>query len=140
MFLTKTDLSSAIYPEVRDMLTRYSDALILVHCSNAVAEMESYLAQRYNIRPELEKTGDLRNQLLVQIARDIAIWNLYQHAETIPNKVVKRYEEAKDYLRDLAKGDIILPGVGSAPKPPVGTPAGDQIGYGGKLPRAPLVD
>lgn len=138
MFLQITDLSVSLYPEIRDLLARYSDTVILAHCATAESEIESYLSQRYNIRPELEKVGDARHKLLLQIARDIAIYHLYQLAETMKNSVVKRYDDAIRLLNDLAKGKIIMPGVPSAPLPETGTPTGDQIGHGGRTPRAPL--
>ncbi len=138
MFVTKIDLSTSLYPEIRDILARYSDTIILAHCATAESEIESYLAQRYYIRPELEKNGDARHKLLLQIARDIAIYHLYQLAETIPAKVVKRYDDAIRLLQEIAKGKIIMPGVPSAPLPEEGTPAGDGIGWGGRTPRAPL--
>lgn len=138
MFIQKTDLSVSLYPEVRDMLARYSDVVISEDCQTAESEMEGYLAQRYDIRPELEKTGDARHKFLMQLCVSIAIWNLYQRAETIPNKVVKRYDDAIKSLRDMAKGLIVMPGVASAPQPEPGTPNGDQIGHGSRVPRAAL--
>jgi len=131
-------MSPALYPEVRDLIARYSDVNIEEHCMTAESEVESHLAQRYHIRPELDKTGTERHKLLLQITRSIAIWNLYQLTETIPNKVVKRYDDAIRLLRDIAKGTIIMPGVPSALPPSAGTPAGDQISFGGRAPRAPL--
>lgn len=138
MFLDKVDLSISLYPGIRDMIAQYSDAIILEHCATAESEIESYLAQRYHIRPELEKEGTARHKLLLQIARDIATWHLYQLAETIPVKILERYKEAIRLLNDIAKGKIIMPGVPSAPEPEPGTPAGDQIGFGSRPPRAPL--
>lgn len=138
MFLSKTDLSPSLYPQIRDLIARYSDAIILEHCATAESEIESYLGQRYDIRPELEKTGTDRHKLLLQIARDIAIYQLYQLAETIPSIRVKRYDDAIRLLNDIATGKIIMPGVASAPPPEAGTPASEQIEYGGRTPRAPL--
>ncbi len=138
MFLTKTDLSSGVFPEIRDELARYSDSVILGHCSTAEYEVEGRLSQRYHIRPELEKLETDRNPLLVQITRDIAIWHLYQVAETLPNKVAKRYEDALQTLKDIASGVMILANVPSAPPASEGTPVGDQIGFGSRTPRAPL--
>lgn len=138
MFVTKIDLSTSIYPEIRDILARYSETITLTHCATAESEIESYLAQRYYIRPELEKIGDTRHKLLLQIARDIAIYHLYQLAETIPAKVVKRYDDAIRLLEDIAKGKIIMPGVPSAPPAEEGTPSADGIGWGHRPPRAPL--
>lgn len=138
MFLDKVDLSVSLYPGIRDMIAQYSDAIILEHCATAESEIESYLSQRYHIRPELEKVGSERHKLLLQVARDLAIWHLYQLAETIPVKVLTRYEQAIRLLEDFQKGKAVLPGVPSAPDPDPGTPAGDQIGFGSRPPRAPL--
>ena len=115
-FITKPDLGGTIQIEIRDLIARFSDAIIAEKCAVAEAEIETWLCAKYEIRPELEKTGTSRNQLLVQTAADIAIYHLYVLAGTaIPNLRVKRYDDAIKRLEWLAKGTIILPGVAAAP-------------------------
>lgn len=138
MFLTKEDLSPSLYPEIRTLLARSSDAIILQHCATAEQTIESYLSRRYHIRPELDKIGANRNDLLLQIARDLAIYYLYQLAETIPAIRVKNYDNAMEILRDYANGTINLPGVPAAPEPEEGTPDSQGVSYGSRPPRAPL--
>jgi phage gp36-like protein len=139
MFLSITDLSTSLYPEVRDLLARYSETVVLEHCATAESTVLSFLAARYDIAPELAKTGTERHKLLLSIARDIAIYELYQLAETLPAKVVKRHDDARALLRDMAKGLVVLPAV--PPAPVSETPSGaDSIGYGSRRRRASLVE
>ena len=113
-FITKPDLGGTIQIEIRDLIARFSDAIIAEKCAVAEAEIETWLCAKYDIRPELEKAT--RNQLLVQTAVDIAIYHLYVLAGTaIPNLRVKRYDDAIKRLEWLAKGTIVLPGVAPAP-------------------------
>lgn len=139
MFITSPDLSTGLYPEIKQLLARFSETVILIACKTAESEVESYLSKRYLIRPELEKPTEERDHLLVMICRDIAIYHLYAVAETIPDKVEKRYDDAIRILEDYATGKMILVGVPAAPKPETGTPEADQVGFGGRPPRAPLV-
>ncbi|TKT89484.1 phage protein Gp36 family protein [Dyadobacter frigoris] len=139
MFIISTDLSTGLYTEIKNLLARFSEVMILTACKAAEREIEDYLSRRYLIRPELEKTGETRDQLLVMIGRDIAIYHLYSVAETIPAKVSDRYSDAIRILKDYASGEMALTGVAAAPDPGIGTPDGNQIGFGGRPPRPPLV-
>ncbi len=138
MFLTISDISASLHNEVRDLLARWSEAIILEHCATSESEVESYLSRRYHIRPELEKTGDDRHKLLLAIARDIAIYRLYHLSESIPNIRVKRYDDSIKTLDNLAKGIITMPGIPAAPDPETGTPDANAISWGGKKPRPAL--
>lgn len=74
MFLSKTDLATSLYPEISQLIARYSEAIILAKLGVAESEIETYLCQRYLIRPELEKVGDARNKFLISIVTDLAIY------------------------------------------------------------------
>lgn len=138
MFLDKKDLSDSLDYSIRDMLAKSSDPVILSHCQTAESVVESYLSRRYLIRPELEKTGGNRNKLLLSVARDLAIYYLYNNSEQIPNIRVKNYDNAIKILDDFKAGDIMLPGVPAASGPEEGSPDANAISYGGRPPRAPL--
>ncbi len=138
MFLTITDLSTSLYPEVRDLLARYSEAVILAHCATAESTVQSFLAPLYDIGPVLAVTGADRHGLLLAIARDLAIYNLYQLAETLPNKVVKRHDDAMTLLREMATGLIVLAGVPPAPVAEV-PGGGDGLAYGSRHRRASFI-
>lgn len=138
-FLTITDLSTSLYPEVRELIARYSEVVVLAHCATAESTVHSFLAPRYDIAPVLAVAGEGRHKLLLAIARDLAIYELYQLAETLPNKVVKRHDDAMQLLRDLAKGLIILPGVPPAPIAEI-QGGGDSVAHGSRARRSSLVE
>lgn len=139
MFILSTDLSTGIYPEIKNLLARYSETVILTCCKIAERDIESHLSRRYLIRPELEKVDQVRDPLLLMVGCDIAIYHLYGRAETIPAKVEKRYDDAIRVLESYASGETVLPGVPSAPNPQEGTPDSSQIASSGRPPRASLV-
>lgn len=131
MFISKIDLGGTIHTEIRDLIARFSDATISEKCGVAESEIETWLCAKYNIRPELEKTGDARHKLLQQTAVDIAIYHLYVLAGTvIPNVRVKRYDDAIERLKYLAKGTIVLPGVSAPPEEGPSAPLVGNIAWG----------
>lgn len=104
MYIQKIDFSQAIFREIRETISRYSDSL-LTQCSlRAEEEVRSRLAARYDIGQELSKTGDNRNAMLVGLTVDIAIYYMYKTQESIPNIRVKAYDDAVAILKDLASG------------------------------------
>lgn len=130
-FITKPDLGGTIHTEIRDLIARFSDAIIEEKCAVAESEIETWLCAKYDIRPELEKTDNTRNKLLVQTAVDMAIYHLYVLAGTaIPNVRVKRYDDAIKRLEWLAKGTIALPGVPPAPEEGPGAVLAGNIAWG----------
>lgn len=135
-FISRPDLGQSIYPEIRDLLARFSEAIVEEKCAVAEAEIETWLAAKCHIRPELEKTQNARNKLLVQTAVDMAIYHLYVLAGTaIPNIRVKRYEDAIERLKHIAKGQIILAGVPPAPSIGDDAPQVSGVAFGGHTKR-----
>lgn len=135
MFLTKEDVHTSIYPEIVQMISRYSESVLLAKLTIAESEIETYLCQRYLIRPELEKVGSARNPLLMSLAIDMSLYHLYANPETIPANRVKRYDQAIKMLEMLAKGEINLPGVPMAPVIVGGINGGGDIGWGSQARR-----
>ncbi|GAB2586527.1 phage protein Gp36 family protein [Spirosoma areae] len=135
MFINKADLLTNVYPEVVAMATRYDEGILMAHCLTAESEIESHLCGRYDIRPELEKVGDARHKLLLQIAKTLVICYLYQPLETTPTKVDKACDRAAKLLEMLAGGKIKLPGVDPAPIDETST-TGSEIAWG-STPRRP---
>lgn len=131
MFISKTDLGGTIHTEIRDLIARFSDATITEKCGVAESEIETWLCSKYHIRPELEKTGASRHKLLQQTAVDIAIYHLYVLSGTaIPNLRVKRYDDAIKRLEYLAKGTIVLAGVGAPLEEGITAPLVKNIAWG----------
>lgn len=139
MFLSKSDLNGTLYPEIRNLLSRFDDTVILSALSMAEHEIETYLTLRFDIRPELEKTGTDRHRQLLSIAVDMAIYRLYQLAETIPAHRERTYDRAVDLLKMLGAGKAGLAGVAPAPVPTPENAQTDMVGYGADT-RRPRLD
>lgn len=137
MFLTIPDLNTTLYPEIRQLLSRYDEGTITAALASAESEMESYICLRYDSRFALNKTGADRHTLLLTYGRDIAIFRLYQLAETIPAHRERAYDRAIAALELIASGKIGLPGVPAAPVPPTVANSGG-IAYGGPPKRVSL--
>ena len=123
MFLQASELDSTIYPEVKQAISRGQTDIVNLHINEATALIQSRLIKKYDIVPELQKTGNDRHPLLLKYCKDIAIYFLYDQAESIPAKRVKAYDDAIVWLKDLASGQAVLAGVPDAPVEETATPA-----------------
>jgi phage gp36-like protein len=74
---------------------------------------------------EFLKTGEARNPLLLEYAMDIAIYNLYNSQEVIPDHRVKRYDDAIDFMKDVVSKRANLEGVPLIPSDDPNTPTGN---------------
>lgn len=115
MYITPDDFDKAIYPEIRQAISRNSILYVEHQINIALALIQSKLSARYDIIAEFAKTGNDRNSLLVAIAKDIAIYYLYETQESIPDHRVKRYDDQIAFLKELTRGEADLAGIPSAP-------------------------
>lgn len=122
MYISPDELGSNLYPEIQTAINRGETTVAETHINTALQLITSKLASRYAIATELTRTGTARNSLLVNIAKDVAIYYLYSTQETIPNIRVKRYDDAIALLDKLAEGTNILVGVEAAEPPETGQP------------------
>ncbi|WP_143349725.1 MULTISPECIES: phage protein Gp36 family protein [Elizabethkingia] len=107
-FLQDTDYEVQIRTWVKQIIIqRKTDVLHQAELA-AQAEMESYLRERYNVAKIFAATGDDRNALIVLYMIDIALYHLHSNisADNIPELRIIRYNAAKDWLKDVAKGNI----------------------------------
>ena len=110
VFLTQDDFSLLIKSDNLEAVIR-SNPLVLEKAEQAsIAEMQSYLAGRYDVGAVFAETGTARNPVLVMYGCDIALYHL--HASFSPVKIpairVERYQTALDWLKMAAKGQLVL--------------------------------
>lgn len=76
-FIIPEDYDASIHQEILDALIR-SDRQIIEICEDrAVAEMRGYLSARYDCDRVFSAEGDERNQLVLMMALDIAIYHIF---------------------------------------------------------------
>ena len=76
-FITPQDYDASIHREILDALTRNDDAIIEICEDRAIAEMRGYLSGHYDCDKLFAATGDERNQLVLMMALDIAIYHIF---------------------------------------------------------------
>ncbi|OBX20970.1 MULTISPECIES: phage protein Gp36 family protein [Bizionia] len=121
MFLTETDLDSAIYGYQVDQITEGDDTIVTMALAAAEEELRSYLSGnnkienydgrlRYDVEAILSASGASRNPLIVKHAVVIAKYWLVDlcNADIIYEQAKERYDRSKEWLKDLRDGDVNL--------------------------------
>jgi len=131
MYIDQTDLQKHIQEDLLLGLDfTVGDEVIITACAQAVSQLRSHLSARYAIAEELAKTLTDRDELLLMIAKDLAIYHIwtYNDATSIPASRKERYTAAVDYLKAANLGSVA---VNIDPAAVVFSP----VGYGSNLKR-----
>lgn len=111
MYIDKTDLEKHIESELLNALDFSSDdSMIITACAQAVGQLRSYLTAKYDIIEELAKTTSARDEMLVMIAKDLAIYHIWTYVDpaSIPSARKDRYNAAIDYLKGAQSGGVTI--------------------------------
>ena len=122
-FITLEDYDASIHREILDALLRHEspteDAAIIEICEDrAIDEMRSYMDKFYDCDTIFGATGTDRNQLVLMMALDIAIYHIFcQHNPYKMSEVRKdRYNRAIEWLKAVAAGKITIAGAPRLPE------------------------
>jgi hypothetical protein len=105
-FLTDTDYNSIIQSADLAQITEGVAQNLIDAELKSIAKMRTKLVQRYDMDAELAKTGTDRYPLLIEIAMDLTLYNIYAriNPRNIPTLRVERNREALDQLDAWASG------------------------------------
>ncbi len=115
-FITPEDYDASIHQEILDAVIR-SDRQIVEICEDrAIAQMRGYLASRYDCDRVFSAEGKERNQLVLMMALDIAIYHIFSihNPRNMSQIRVDRYERAVEWLKGVRSGDITVDGLPEA--------------------------
>ncbi len=112
MYFTDTDLKKGIYPEVLAVLTRTDDN-VNAAIVEAMEEVRSYLCARYNMDLEFSKSGDSRNIRVINLIREIAIYNCYKGSNPANMPEIRQtiYKDTISALVKLQGEKASIPGL-----------------------------
>lgn len=108
-FIELSDYDASVHGDILNSLTR-NDASIVEICEDrAIAEMRGYLAGRYDCDKLFAATGNDRNQLVLMMLVDIAVYHLFCiHNPVKMSKIRKdRYDRAVEWMRAVKRGMAI---------------------------------
>jgi hypothetical protein len=120
MYVNKTDYIGTISTSLLNILIA-EDAVNIIADTSKQAEdtIATMVGVLYDIAPELLKVANERNGYILNLAISIGLYNIYQRAddESIPQKVIKNYDDAMNDLKLISTGKQAL----SLPPKPVDT-------------------
>ena len=105
-FIELKDYDASIHSEILSALTRNDDAIVEICEDRAIAEMRGYLSGRYDCDKLFSATGSDRNQLVLMMLLDVAVYHLYCiHNPIKLSKIRKdRYDRAVEWMRAVKRG------------------------------------
>lgn len=109
IYLDITDFDKQIKADVLTVVIGNDNAILDSSELATIAEMTSYLANRYDTANIFNKAGAARNSLIVLYAVDILLYHI--HSRINPNKIPDlrgiRYESAITWLKMVSKGELM---------------------------------
>lgn len=120
-FINITDYDASIHREILDALLREDAAnsdTVEVCENRAIAKIRSLIGKRYDCDQIFAAEGDQRNQLVLSVALDIAIYEIFcQHNPYKMSDIRKeRYKDAMDWLREVRDYDANIEGAPLLPE------------------------
>ena len=105
-FIELSDYDASIHRDILDALTRNDDAIVEICEDRAIAEMRGYLSGHYDCDKLFAATGDERNQLVLMMALDIAIYHIFtiHNPQKLSQMRKDRYDRAVEWPIAVKKG------------------------------------
>ena len=117
-FVELADYDASIHRDILDALVREDGAVIEVCEDRAIAEMRCYLSKRYDCGKIFSATGKDRNQLVLMMAIDIAVYHIFciHNPQKLSQIRKERYERAVEWMKAVAAEDISIEGAPLLPE------------------------
>ena len=76
-FIQLSDYDATIFRDILDTLVREDETLVEICEDRAIEEMRCYLSRRYDCNAIFNASGNARNQLILMMAIDIAVYHIF---------------------------------------------------------------
>lgn len=117
-FIDIKDYDATVHREILDALVRDDESLVEICEDRAIAEMRGYLSSRYDCDAIFTKQGNDRNQLILMMALDIAVYHIFCIHNPMKLSGVRkdRYERAVEWMKAVNKGHVSIDGAPMLPE------------------------
>jgi phage gp36-like protein len=111
-FINLTDYDASIHREILDALTREDDTIVEICEDRAIAEMRCYLSKRYDCDRIFSAEGDKRNQLVLMMLLDMAIYHIFciHNPQKLSQLRKDRYERAVEWMKAVSAEEVSVDG------------------------------
>lgn len=119
-FISKEDFDATVHRDILEAVTRQDDAVVEICTDRAISEMRCYLSGRYDCDAVFSATGKERNQLVLMMLTDMAVYHLFciHNPMKLSQMRKDRYERAVEWLKAVRRGDISVDGLLPVQKSP----------------------
>lgn len=117
-FVNIEDYDASVHREILDALVRDDEALVEICEDRAIEEMRSYLSKRYDCDAIFSAEGKDRNQLILMMVIDIAVYHIFciHNPQKLSQVRKDRYERAVEWMKAVANEDISIDGAPLLPE------------------------
>ena len=111
-FVELRDYDASIHRDILDALVREDEPVIEICEDRAIAEMRCYLSKRYDCDRIFSATGEERNQLVLMMVIDIAVYHIFciHNPQKLSPMRKDRYERAVEWMKAVAAEEISIEG------------------------------
>lgn len=111
-FIELSDYDATIFRDILDTLVREDETLVEICEDRAIEEMRCYLSRRYDCDAIFNASGNARNQLILMMAIDIAVYHIFciHNPQKLSDVRRERYERAVEWLKAVAAEQISIAG------------------------------
>lgn len=117
-FIQLSDYDATIFRDILDTLVREDETLVEICEDRAIEEMRCYLSRRYDCNAIFNASGNARNQLILMMAIDIAVYHIFciHNPQKLSDVRRERYERAVEWLKAVAAEQISVSGAPLLPE------------------------
>lgn len=117
-FVDIKDYDASVHREILDALVRDDETLVEICEDRAIAEMRGYLSKRYDCNAIFSTTGKKRNQLILMMVIDIAVYHIFciHNPQKLSQVRKDRYERAVEWMKAVASEEVSIDGAPLLPE------------------------
>lgn len=117
-FIDIKDYDASLHREILDALVRDDETLVEICEDRAIAEMRGYLSKRYDCDAIFSTTGKKRNQLILMMVIDIAVYHIFciHNPQKLSQVRKDRYERAVEWMKAVASEEVSIDGAPLLPE------------------------
>lgn len=117
-FVDIKDYDASVHREILDALVRDDETLVEICEDRAIAEMRGYLSKRYDCNSIFSASGEERNQLILMMVIDIAVYHIFciHNPQKLSQVRKDRYERAVEWMKAVADEEISIDGAPLLPE------------------------
>lgn len=111
-FVDIKDYDASVHREILDALVRDDETLVEICEDRAIAEMRGYLSKRYDCNSIFSASGEERNQLILMMVIDIAVYHIFciHNPQKLSQVRKDRYERAVEWMKAVADEEVSIDG------------------------------